>query len=57
MFYWFDVGKFLAEGRLFSTDSVVFAIPADRCQDINTPEDWARAELKHRILAEHGAHR
>lgn len=56
MFYWFDVGKFLAEGRLSCSDSVVFVIPGERCQDINTPEDWARAELKHRILAEHGTH-
>lgn len=50
MFYWFDVGKFLAEGRLYCVDSVVFVIPNDRCQDINTVEDWARAELKYRIM-------
>ena len=56
MFYWFDVGKFLAEGRLLCPDSVVFVISGDRCQDINTAEDWARAELKYRILAGHAPH-
>jgi pseudaminic acid cytidylyltransferase len=54
MFYWFDAGRFLAEGRLYCVDSVVFVISNDRCQDINTPEDWARAELKYRILTGRG---
>ena len=47
MFYWFDPAALLASGRLFSDDSVAFEIPADRCQDINTQEDWAVAELKY----------
>lgn len=50
MFYWFDVDKFCGQGRLFSEDCVVFPIPADHCQDINTPQDWERAELKYRII-------
>ena len=50
MFYWFDVEKFLTESRLFCVDSVAFVISSDRCQDINTVEDWARAELKYRIM-------
>jgi N-acylneuraminate cytidylyltransferase len=50
MFYWFDVEKYLRVGDLFCDDNVVFVVAADRCQDINTPEDWARAELKYRIV-------
>lgn len=49
-FYWFDIAKFVASGRLFSEDCVAFEIPAARCQDINLPEDWAAAELKFRLL-------
>ncbi len=53
-FYWFDVEKFMSVQRLFTQDSAAFAIPADRCQDINTPDDWVRAEKKYRVLAEQG---
>jgi pseudaminic acid cytidylyltransferase len=52
MFYWFDVDKFLAESRLFCDDSVAFITPRDRCQDINTPEDWEHAVIKFRLIAE-----
>jgi pseudaminic acid cytidylyltransferase len=52
MFYWFDVEKFLTETRLFCVDSVAFVIPSDRCQDMNTPEDWEHAEIKFRVMAE-----
>lgn len=52
MFYWFDVEKFVSASRLFCDDSAVFVIPRDRCQDINTPEDWDRAELKFRVITE-----
>lgn len=47
MCYWFDPAALLASARLFSDNSVAFEIPANRCQDINTPEDWALAELKY----------
>lgn len=50
MFYWFVPERFLANGRLFSDESVVFEVPPERCQDINTPEDWAIAELKYQRL-------
>jgi pseudaminic acid cytidylyltransferase len=50
MFYWFDVAKYVCAGELFCDDNVVFVVAADRCQDINTPEDWASAELKYRIV-------
>jgi pseudaminic acid cytidylyltransferase len=49
-FYWFDVAKYVRVGDLFCEDNVVFVIAAERCQDINTPEDWASAELKYRVV-------
>ena len=54
MFYWFDARKYLAARELFSSDAVTFQISAHRCQDINTFDDWTRAEIKHRILLEDG---
>jgi len=54
MFYWFDVAKYLRAGELFCDDNVAFVIAADRCQDINTPEDWASAERKYRLAREPG---
>jgi N-acylneuraminate cytidylyltransferase len=51
LLYWFDAEKFLAEGRLFSVDSVAFVIACDQCQDINTPEDWDRATIKFCAIA------
>ena len=50
MFYWFAPDRFLKSGSLFSDESVVFEVPAERCQDINTPGDWAIAELKYQRL-------
>jgi len=57
MFYWFDPAALLAGGRLFCDDSVAFEIPAERCQDVNTPEDWAVAELKYKRLEAAGEFR
>lgn len=50
MFYWFAPEQFRETGHLFSEESVVFEVSADRCQDINTPDDWAIAELKYQRL-------
>jgi pseudaminic acid cytidylyltransferase len=50
-FYWVDTVKYLAEGRLFSSDAVPVPIPRHLVQDIDTPEDWERAEIMHRCLA------
>ena len=49
-FYWCDVRRFQATLRLFAHDSVAFVISSERCQDINTPEDWVRAEQKYELL-------
>lgn len=49
-FYWMDVPKYLVEGRIYSTDAVPVPMPRHRVQDIDTDEDWARAELMFRTL-------
>lgn len=54
MFYWVDASRFLADPRIFNAQSVAFIISPDEAQDINTPEDWARAELKLAILRARG---
>ena len=51
IFYWCDVEKFLQVERLFTEDAAAFVIPSERCQDINTLDDWARAEYKYRLLS------
>ncbi|MHB1205024.1 MAG: pseudaminic acid cytidylyltransferase [Rhodospirillaceae bacterium] len=43
-FYWFDVQRFLGELQLFSVDSTAIPLPRHRVQDIDTLEDWRRAE-------------
>ncbi|WP_333830338.1 pseudaminic acid cytidylyltransferase [Pararhodobacter sp.] len=42
-FYWARAGHW-AEGAPFGPGSVGLALPRHRVQDIDTPEDWARAE-------------
>ena len=46
MFYWFDVNEFMLTKTLISPHSVCYVINQLLCQDINTLEDWALAELK-----------
>lgn len=50
-FYWADTAKYLVERRLFSINSVPVVIPRHLVQDIDTPEDWERAELMFQALA------
>ena len=50
MFYWFDTQRFTSTGQLFNPDSAAFVVSPEVVQDINTPEDWRRAELKLQIL-------
>lgn len=52
LFYWFDAESFSLSGKLFVDAAVAFEISRDRCQDINTPEDWEAAEVKFRVLEE-----
>ncbi|HMA50884.1 MAG TPA: pseudaminic acid cytidylyltransferase [Magnetospirillaceae bacterium] len=53
-FYWLDVARFRTEPRIFRADSRPVIIPRWRVQDIDTPEDWQRAELLHKMLTDQG---
>lgn len=49
-FYWGRTQAFLANRPTFSPASAPVVLPAHRVQDIDTPEDWQRAELMFRAL-------
>ena len=44
-FYWGKAGAWLAELPLFSDAAKPIILPRYRVQDIDTPDDWARAEM------------
>lgn len=44
-FYWGKASAWLAGKLLFSQDAAPVPLPRHRVQDIDTPEDWHRAEL------------
>jgi N-acylneuraminate cytidylyltransferase len=47
MFYFYRTQAFLS-GRMMRT--VPFVLNEESVQDIDTPEDWAMAEMKYKIL-------
>ena len=49
-FYWGTAAAYLAEEELFCGRSVPVILPRHLVQDIDTPEDWIRAELMYRAL-------
>ncbi|NGX17175.1 pseudaminic acid cytidylyltransferase [Wenzhouxiangella sp. XN24] len=49
--YWGKRAAWLSERPIFSPASRPLVLPAERVQDIDTPEDWARAELMFQVLA------
>jgi pseudaminic acid cytidylyltransferase len=49
-FYWADARKYALEKRLFSSDAVPIILPRKFVQDIDTPEDWERAESMFKVL-------
>jgi pseudaminic acid cytidylyltransferase len=49
-FYWADVKKYLAGRRFFSQDAVPVILPRHLVQDIDTDEDWKRAECMFEAL-------
>lgn len=49
-FYWGRGSAWLAQKPLFGPGSVPVVLPRHRVQDIDTPEDWARAEWMLRAL-------
>lgn len=53
-FYWGSAASFLSEKIFFSNDSVAAVLPRHMVQDIDTPEDWRRAELMYEVLKKNG---
>jgi len=53
-FYWGSATAFLSEKIFFSPDSMAYLLPRHMVQDIDTPEDWTRAELMYAVLKRNG---
>jgi pseudaminic acid cytidylyltransferase len=53
-FYWGRGAAFRSGLAMFAADSVAIALPRHRVLDIDTPEDWTRAELMHAALVATG---
>lgn len=49
-FYWGRPAAWLSDVRIFGKHSTPVVIPHWRVQDIDTPDDWRRAELMHNAL-------
>lgn len=49
-FYWIDVPRYLKDSRLFSDRSAPVEMPRHRVQDIDTEEDWIRAEYLYKLM-------
>lgn len=55
-FYWGRTAAWLAKKRIFSADAVPVLLPRHRVQDIDTADDWMRAELMFRSQQTDGLH-
>lgn len=53
-FYWVDVANYLEHRKLYNDDMVGVNLPRHRVQDIDTLEDWTRAELLWKVLRREG---
>lgn len=51
-FYWGRAEAWLAHKPLFSADALPVVLPRHRVQDIDTPEDWERAEWMFKALTQ-----
>ena len=49
-FYWGRATAWLEGSPIFSSDAIPLVLPRHRVQDIDTPEDWTRAELMFEAL-------
>lgn len=47
-FYWGRSQGFLQDKKMFSQDAIPIVLPRHLVQDIDTPEDWQRAELMYK---------
>jgi pseudaminic acid cytidylyltransferase len=53
-FYWGSAATYMSEKIFFSTDSMAYVLPRHMVQDIDTLEDWRRAELMYAALKANG---
>jgi pseudaminic acid cytidylyltransferase len=53
-FYWGKAQAFKDELPIFTEVATSYILPRYLVQDIDTPEDWIRAEAMHRVLQETG---
>lgn len=53
-FYWGTADAWCEERPIFGADSVPVKLPRHRVQDIDTPEDWIRAEWLFRAMQAEG---
>lgn len=53
-FYWGKSEAWKTETRLFSDKATAYILPRHLVQDIDTPEDWQRAELMYQLLKQNG---
>ena len=53
-FYWGKAQAFKQQKSLFSKSATPYILPRYLVQDIDTPEDWRRAELMYQILKKSG---
>lgn len=53
-FYWGSAETYHNEKIFFSTDSMAYVLPRHMVQDIDTLEDWRRAELMYHVLKKSG---
>jgi len=53
-FYWGQAQAWLDEAVMFSPDSVPVILPRYLVQDIDTLEDWKRAEVMYKVLQAEG---
>lgn len=49
-FYWANVKNYLIEKKLFSQDAIPIILPSYLVQDIDTEEDWQRAEAMYAAI-------
>ncbi|TWI72368.1 N-acylneuraminate cytidylyltransferase [Desulfobotulus alkaliphilus] len=49
-FYWFDCRKFMKHPKIYTDDALPVILPRHLVQDIDTEEDWQRAEYLYKAL-------
>jgi pseudaminic acid cytidylyltransferase len=49
-FYWGQPAAWLENAKIFEEHSTIVPIPRWRVQDINTPDDWIKAEMLARVM-------